>query len=97
MAAFLPDPAAERMLRLRLHAAVRVDEDACVFLVRHLADEDVVVARRDVVMRREALVFVEQIAVIRQVSADSHIWHLCQRHRQILNSSVKRVEAYQFV
>ena len=97
MAAFLVNPAAEGVLRLRFHATARVDEDTRVFTVCHLTDKDVVVARRDGVMRREALIFVEKLAMIRQISAYSHVRSMRQSHREILDGGVERVEAYQLV
>ena len=97
MAAFLTNPAPESVFWLRLHAAARVNEDACIVSVCHLTDEDVVVARWYGVMRRKALIFIEKLAAVGEVSPDAHIRSVRQSHREILNGGVEGVEAYQLV
>lgn len=97
VAAFLSDPAAKGVFRLRFHAALWVDEDTCVVFVRHLTHEYVVVARRDGVMRGKTFVFVEKLASVRQIPAYTHVWSFCQCHREILDGGVQCVEAYQLV
>ena len=44
-----------------------------------MADEDVVIARRDIIMRGEPFVFEEGAFPVRKVSSDAHIWHVGEK------------------
>ena len=88
MTSLLTNPCSPCSLWFRLDSVDGVDVDVGVSLVCYLTDEQVVIARRYVVVRSEAFVVHEGAFSVRQISANTHIRFFRQGQGKILHGDV---------